>query len=794
CFLNLFDHTLPTCVTSLQMSPPSPRSFQSAEDHMWPNAIETAFQRFGQNPDTFPTFLEIIRMLPEENQNLKLVTDSFKRESCSQRLQNATPEVLQFLLNLPDLPSPRAQTRRKALECFLSWIKFTNVPASHIAQNPLIPQCFEHVAHWDDLSETATDTIVEVLRTCSMDICAYQPVIQVVLSHLGLLRSKFEMQLSQNTNAEDLDSLRQLCRIFVEVGECLVPLVLTQSTDTEVASILQVILKCTDLPSREISSIPLEFWHRLADEVCRHPETDVKIDQFQGVYIELLSASIHQCAMSAAQDPFMADDEVLAYRQRMLGLVEDCMAVLTPNTALEHVLKSLFDEEKKDELVQEAHFFVLAMVASSAEVRDSSVLWDLIQSLPTLISSAPSSASLDFTKKTAIELLGNLWQWVNSRKDFLGLALVMISQLLVPDLSSSPAHELDRARQVQQAASTAFKHICVGGKLHLEDLLPELLDLYGVTMALPIRMHLSIVEGVGSVVASLNQEDQLRSGLEQMVAPLAQGLDSARQKPHLLGEILDRLIVIIKQLHMTESNAKATCIGHLLCNTLWPMIRQCLHHHPTDSKLVEKSCQLLKDSMRCVPDLFKHHLPDVARTLVTAFQQHQHSTYLYSAEVLARTYAKDPENVPVLTELFNQLSGIGLQSLVHSEDKLEEIRELAEARESIPAILQPWAFTMARQLYESELQEARSSLAKLQAELQEAQHCAKPNVQAHIIPSCPARCRAMRCPRRSTEGQRTSCCSIESLGKMSLDLAGFGWPGRQTGPQGCGDSSLLQLD
>eukprot|EP00913_Durusdinium_trenchii_P003194 g2954.t1 len=105
-----------------------------------------------------------------------------------------------------------------------------------------------------------------------MDICAYQPVIQVVLSHLGLLRSKFEMQLSQNTNAEDLDSLRQLCRIFVEVGECLVPLVLTQSTDTEVASILQVILKCTDLPSREISSIPLEFWHRLADEVCRHPE------------------------------------------------------------------------------------------------------------------------------------------------------------------------------------------------------------------------------------------------------------------------------------------------------------------------------------------------------------------------------------------------------------------------------------------------------------------------------------------------------------------------------------------
>ena len=36
--------------------------------------------------------------------------------------------------------------------------------------------------------------------------------------------------------------------------------------------------------------------------------------------------------------------------------------------------------------VQEAHFFVLTMVASRAEVREGSVLWQLIQSLPPLIS------------------------------------------------------------------------------------------------------------------------------------------------------------------------------------------------------------------------------------------------------------------------------------------------------------------------------------------------------------------------------------------------------------------------
>eukprot|EP00913_Durusdinium_trenchii_P014011 g13156.t1 len=350
---------------------------------------------------------------------------------------------------------------------------------------------------------------------------------------------------------------RYLCRIYVEVGECLVPLVMTQCADAQIVSILQVILRCTDLPSEEISSIPLEFWHRLADEVCRHPETDVKIDQFQGVYLELLSASIR---------------------------------LLTPNTALEHVLKSLLGGQQNGVVVQEAHFFVLTMVASRAEVREGSVLWQLIQSLPPLISAtAPEGAErvdgaiLHFTKKTAIEL-----------PDFLRSSLEMISMLLMAsDPPNSPNNMLERTKQVQQAASMAFKEICVGGKLHLQDLVPQLTQLYVSTIALPIRMHLFIVDGVGAVVASLNQEETFRSALEHLVTPLVQGLNTERERPVVLSEILDRLTTIIRQIHIREGSAKAACVGHLISSTFWPVIRQCLAQHPADSKLVEKSCRLI---------------------------------------------------------------------------------------------------------------------------------------------------------------------------------------------------------
>lgn len=80
------------------------------------------------------------------------------------------------------------------------------------------------------------------------------------------------------------------------------------------------------------------------------------------------------------------------------------------------------------------------------------------------------------------------------------------------------------------------------------------------------------------------------------------------------------------------------------------------------------------------PDHFKPIVQEVGKTLVTAFQAHQHSSYLYQAEILANTYAHDPEVFPVLKELFNSLSTTALQCLVVAKDQnnLESITELVE--------------------------------------------------------------------------------------------------------------------
>merc|ERR1719456_288828 len=135
-------------------------------------------------------------------------------------------------------------------------------------------------------------------------------------------------------------------------------------------------------------------------------------------------------------DPFQADDDAISHRTRLLSLAEDCLEVLTPNSALEHVLQSLHQDHRSGIQVQEAHFFILTAVGPRAEVQESSVLWQLIQSLPPLINQTidqdtAEAALLHFTKKTAIELLGCLGSWLRTRPEFLKSALEMVAILLV---------------------------------------------------------------------------------------------------------------------------------------------------------------------------------------------------------------------------------------------------------------------------------------------------------------------------------------------------------------------------
>ena len=52
----------------------------------------------------------------------------------------------------------------QVLECFLSWIKYTNLHAAEIAQNSFIPECFKHVVEGLVIMLQATETTSLTLK------------------------------------------------------------------------------------------------------------------------------------------------------------------------------------------------------------------------------------------------------------------------------------------------------------------------------------------------------------------------------------------------------------------------------------------------------------------------------------------------------------------------------------------------------------------------------------------------------------------------------------------------------
>merc|ERR1711935_818779 len=93
---------------------------------------------------------------------------------------------------------------------------------------------------------------------------------------------------------------------------------------------------------------------------------------------------------------------------------------------------------------------------------------------------------------------------------------------------------------------------------------------------------------------------------------------------------------------------------------LWPMLQQLISRFPGEPRVAEKCCRVVKHSMRCTPTCFRPLVASLGQTLIQAFAACQHSSYLYSAEVLASTYGSDPEMQPALKELNLELSRIAL--------------------------------------------------------------------------------------------------------------------------------------
>lgn len=654
----------------------------------WPDAVDQLFENL---KDNYPLLLDILKYLPEENQNRKLLVDQQKRILTRHTLERKVVDVLNLLHTLwkTDGQTPQ-RILQKVLDCFYSWLRFIGaerceenpVPCETLLQvlDPLVLDCFRLLEN-PDLGETATDIIVEVLRICAINLEAYGMVAQRLMPHINNLETPL-VEALQNQHLHE-DKVRRLCRIYTETGESLAKLIVDQYHLEDSQRLVNVLLACSNVEIWEISSIALEFWHKLAECVFHHQEPEKKREQFQPVYENVLKMLIHRAIIPENEDPFNQAEELRTYRSHLKQIVIDCTRVLPPNFILEFVISSLM-QVQGNPILQEAHFFILSAIGPDTQAREKSDLWLIIQDLPKLIraettGTAQEQIRLRYTKRTAMMLLGSLRQWVQQKPEMLRTTFEMISSIL---LSRDDGTYPGSHASLQEAAAQSFSEVSRAKDLRvMQDLSMSLCKLYQETLiTLPTRLHLCVVEGVAKIVEQHLVDEEFKEMITLLVTPLLEALNNPEvfTDAKTVTEILDRLTTIVRYVYQPKrGTARAGDMGALIENTLWPIVQKIFSMYSENSNVVEKTCRLIKHSMRCIPDLFKPIVPQYAEMLTNYFEKKQHSTYLYSADIIVNTYGNDPDCEVMLGQLFNQLSMTALKVL-QSTQNLESEAELIE--------------------------------------------------------------------------------------------------------------------
>jgi transportin-3 len=202
--------------------------------------------------------LIIAKILPEEvNSERVLLPNEQQRFIFVEKLVHSSEKMLQFLFYCVSTAggndSERVKIQEQVLRCLHSWVRYVNIPTSLLQNTQLVDFTFailqanDDKVYSGDLFELSVDVIIEILRCYPSDNPDNMGLVQKfipLIMDLGLdSHSPFQKALRQ----EDEDSMRDYCRIFTEMGESYMSLIVHHE-DLNQVKLVNLVLACSAIP------------------------------------------------------------------------------------------------------------------------------------------------------------------------------------------------------------------------------------------------------------------------------------------------------------------------------------------------------------------------------------------------------------------------------------------------------------------------------------------------------------------------------------------------------------------
>ncbi|KAJ2957823.1 hypothetical protein NQZ79_g6514 [Umbelopsis isabellina] len=587
------------------------------------------FRQKAIRPETIPTLLEFLTVLPEEvnNNNRIPIGDDEFRVRATELLTDNSDEILKLLAVY--IQSSGTQTSIQ-----------NNV--NKLAASPLLDMAFTALKE-EELFDVAVDVICEIIYE-TKDVQDYMPLIQTIYPKLVPLYNDLALVKEE----EDDDKFRGYCRIFVEAGEAyMLLLVAHQEAFT---TIIDGVAMCTAYHDLDIVPMTFNFWFELANTL--QSETYRQNQQhFVRYFDQLVDVMIKHLQYPEDSHEFTSQerDEFRQFRHHMGDTLKDCCRIVGSHRCLSKplsILSSLLVNGSTTATWQQIEAPIFSLRAMGSEIPDEEN--EIMPQIMEFLSKLPHHPKIRYA---ATLVISRYTTWTRKHPEFLAYQLNFISAGFENE-------------EVAAASALALKHLCKDCSELLIDYLSQLHPFYiNVGKTLPISDTLEVTEAVAHVIAVIPVNELLQA-LQLFCMPLAQQLHdvatkgkAATEKDRAVAADLLEQINIFLRVIQPEIPPHEThpCVAFI--NELWPVFDLCLANFGGEELVSESLCKCFKTCVISYRLHFVPLLPQLLQRIVNVFSQTGMSAYLWVAGRTIREYAVEgTDGVAPCLQLVEQLS------------------------------------------------------------------------------------------------------------------------------------------
>jgi transportin-3 len=155
------------------------------------------------------------------------------------------------------------------------------------------------------------------------------------------------VRFRQAVAEEDVDCARGLCRVFTEMAESFMEL-LVQPVEMNQLAVVEMVMECAAHYDPEIYSITFNFWYRFLMRLValEEPSKTAVINKYRPVLMRLVDSCVRSMHYPEGYAQWLEDkqDDQRRLRNDLADTLDDCTRVLGPTPVLQHI-HSLFNQQ-----------------------------------------------------------------------------------------------------------------------------------------------------------------------------------------------------------------------------------------------------------------------------------------------------------------------------------------------------------------------------------------------------------------------------------------------------------------